>query len=91
MRTRSAYGILLDVACPAGVASPPHRRAHDSRLYLLAGRHTGALEGRDRHPADIQPGETLLHLAGVMRSIVALTESRWLEIKAPPETRWRDS
>jgi quercetin dioxygenase-like cupin family protein len=78
---RTGHGVLLDIEYPAGVRSPEHTHDHDSFIFLLTGRLTGTLSGR---LAELHAGQTLLHPRGVPHSVEAVTDSRWLEFKAPP-------
>jgi quercetin dioxygenase-like cupin family protein len=85
VRLHGTEGLLLEVTYPAGVSSPEHSHRHDSYLYLLSGHLAGTLDGK---PIELRPGETLLHPSGVPHSIEAVTDSRWLEFKAPPQIVW---
>jgi len=76
-----AHGVLLDITYPAGVGSPEHRHDHDSVVYVLEGELTGTIDGA---PVRLGPGDTALHPRGVPHTVVAVTDGRWLEFKAPP-------
>ncbi|MEU7769167.1 cupin domain-containing protein [Nocardia sp. NPDC049190] len=78
---RSRQGLLFEIEYPVGVGSPEHRHDHDSFIYLLSGHLRGTVDGR---PVELAEGETLLHPAGVLHSVTAVSDSRWLEFKAPP-------
>ncbi len=80
-RLQTHHGLLLEIVYPAGVRSPEHQHAHDSFIHLLDGHLCGTVDG---DPAELHPGEVLLHPTGVPHSVEAVTESRWLEFKAPP-------
>lgn len=81
---RTERGLLLEIEYPAGVRSPVHTHDHDSFIYLLSGHLRGTIDGR---PAELVEGHTLLHPRGVPHSVAAVTDSRWLEFKAPPTVR----
>lgn len=83
-RMRTDQGLLLEIVYPAGVASPLHDHPHDSFIYLISGHLRGTLGG---NPAELHPGGTLVHPAGVEHSVEAVADSHWLEFKAPP-TSW---
>jgi len=85
LRLRGEEGLLLEVIFPAGVGSPEHSHQHDSYIYLLSGHLTGTLNGE---PVELQPGQTLLHPAREQHSVVAVTDSHWLEFKSPPQIVW---
>ncbi len=74
-------GLLLELEYPAGVASPEHFHDHDSFIYVLSGELTGSVDGRE---ARLGAGDTLVHPRGVRHTVAAVTDSRWLEFKAPP-------
>ncbi|NIH80059.1 cupin domain-containing protein [Amycolatopsis viridis] len=74
-------GLLLELEYPAGVSSPEHTHDHDSFVYVLSGELTGTVDGV---PARLGPGDTVLHPRGVRHTVSAITDSRWLEFKAPP-------
>ena len=42
-----------------------------------------------RSPEHRQPGGSLAHPAGVLHTVEALVDSRWLEFKSPPRAAWR--
>jgi quercetin dioxygenase-like cupin family protein len=71
--------LLLEVIYPAGVSSPEHTHGHDSFIYLLSGNLISTVNGQ---PVTLEPGDTHLHAAGVRHSVVALTDSHWLEFKS---------
>jgi quercetin dioxygenase-like cupin family protein len=85
-RLREAHGVLFEIFYPAGVRSPEHRHDHDSFVYLLSGRLTGTVGSV---PAQLEPGACLAHPAGVLHTVEAVVDSRWLEFKAPPRAGWR--
>jgi quercetin dioxygenase-like cupin family protein len=80
---RHRHGLLLEVRFSADAASPAHAHDHDSYLYLLEGRLTTTVAGSVRV---VEPGESVVHPAGVEHSVTALADSRWLEFKSPPPT-----
>jgi quercetin dioxygenase-like cupin family protein len=85
VRLHGEQGLLLEVVYPAGVSSPEHTHEHDSYLYLLEGHLTGTLNGER---VELRPGETLLQPAGAPHSVSAVSDSHWLEFKAPPQLVW---
>jgi quercetin dioxygenase-like cupin family protein len=85
-RLRETHGVLFEIFYPAGVASPAHRHAHDSFVHLLSGRLIGTVGGE---PAQLEPGECLAHPEGVLHTVEAVVDSRWLEFKSPPQAGWR--
>jgi quercetin dioxygenase-like cupin family protein len=85
-RLRGTHGVLFEIFYPAGVRSPEHRHDHDSFVYLLSGRLAGTIGGA---PAQLEPGGPLAHPAGVLHTVEALVDSRWLEFKSPPRAAWR--
>ncbi|TQM38737.1 cupin domain-containing protein [Pseudonocardia cypriaca] len=86
IRLRENHGVLFEIFYPAGVASPEHRHAHDSFVHLLSGRLIGTAGGE---PAQLEPGECLAHPEGVLHTVEAVVDSRWLEFKSPPQAGWR--
>jgi quercetin dioxygenase-like cupin family protein len=78
---KTDLGLLLDIEWPAGVCSPEHVHDHDSFIYLLSGHLSGTVNGER---AELHPGQTLLHPKGVPHTVEAITDSHWLEFKAPP-------
>jgi quercetin dioxygenase-like cupin family protein len=84
-RLRADHGVLFEIFYPAGVRSPEHRHQHDSFVHLLSGLVTGTVAGT---PARLEPGESLLHPKGVPHTVEAVTDSRWLEFKSPPQVGW---
>jgi quercetin dioxygenase-like cupin family protein len=85
LRLRGEEGLLLEVVYPAGVSSPEHTHEHDSYLYLLRGHLAGTLDG---NVVELHPGQTLLQPALVSHSVSAVSDSHWLEFKAPPQIVW---
>lgn len=85
LRLRAANGLLLEVAYPATVSSPEHSHRHESYIYLLSGHLEGTVNGQR---IELLPGDTVLHPSGTRHSIVAVTDSQWLEFKSPPEIVW---
>jgi quercetin dioxygenase-like cupin family protein len=85
VRLIGAQGQLLEVSYPAGAQSPEHAHQHDSYIYLLSGRLIGTVAGQ---PVELEPGETLLHPAGVPHALRAVTESHWLEFKGTAQANW---
>src|SRR5690242_15209560 len=81
VRASSEHGVLLEITYPAGVASPVHSHDHDSHVYLMRGHVTGTLAGE---PVELRAGEVVVHPRGVPHSVVAVTDSTWLEFKSPP-------
>jgi quercetin dioxygenase-like cupin family protein len=84
-RLRETHGILFEIFYPAGVRSPEHRHEHDSFIYLLSGRVTGTV---GEAAAQLGPGDTLVHPKGVLHTVEAVVDSRWLEFKSPPQVGW---
>jgi quercetin dioxygenase-like cupin family protein len=85
VRLTGIRGLLLEVAYPAGVGSPEHIHQHDSYVFILSGHLIGTVAGRTE---DLGPGDTVLHAAGVSHSLAAITDTRWLEFKTPPQIVW---
>ncbi|WUI02733.1 cupin domain-containing protein [Spirillospora sp. NBC_00431] len=85
LRLRGEQGVLWEVFYPAGVRSPEHRHRHDSYIYLLSGSLVGTVGGE---PARLAPGQALFHPTGVPHTVVAVTDSTWLEFKSPPGDAW---
>lgn len=85
-RLRETHGVLFEIFYPAGVRSPEHRHDHDSFVHLLSGRLAGTVGGEQ---AQLVPGDAIAHPAGVLHTVEALEDSRWLEFKAPPRVGWR--
>ncbi|MEU4671196.1 cupin domain-containing protein [Amycolatopsis sp. NPDC023774] len=79
-RERAAHGLVYEIRYPAGVGSPVHSHDHDSVIYVLEGRLTGAVGGA---PGELGPGDTAMHPRGVEHQVMAFVDSCWLEFKAP--------
>ena len=78
VRLRTPNAFLLEVAYPDGVRSPEHTHRHDSYIYLLSGHLIGTVAS---DLAELRPGDTLLHPAGVPHTVQAVGDSHWLEFK----------
>lgn len=85
LRLHGEQAILWEVYYPASVRSPEHHHGHDSYIYLLSGSLIGTVAGTPTH---LTPGQTLLHPSGVPHTVQAVTDSKWLEFKSPPEAAW---
>jgi quercetin dioxygenase-like cupin family protein len=83
VRQRNPDAFLLEVAYPDGVRSPEHSHQHDSYIYLLSGHLIGTVGG---DVADLRPGDTLLHPAGVAHTVQAVGDSHWLEFKTATQS-----
>jgi quercetin dioxygenase-like cupin family protein len=81
-----AEGILFEIRYDAGTRSPEHAHTHDSYIYLLEGHLTGTIAGT---PVELQAGQTTFHPTGVLHTVEAVEDSKWLEFKAPPQPGWR--
>lgn len=79
-RAQTPNGLLLEIIYPAGVSSPEHQHSHDSFIHLLAGHLRGTVSGQ---AAELHRGEVLVHPQDAPHSVEAVTDSRWLEFKAP--------
>jgi quercetin dioxygenase-like cupin family protein len=83
VRAESVHGLLLEVEFPAGVSTPPHRHDQDSHVVVLHGELVGQVGDTS---ARLGPGDVQVHPAGVVHSVEAVSDCRWLEFKAPAPT-----
>ncbi|WP_336156734.1 cupin domain-containing protein [Amycolatopsis sp. VC5-11] len=79
-RARAEHGLAYEIRYPAGVASAEHSHDHDSIVHVLEGRLRGTVDGVW---SELGPGDVLVHPRGVRHHVEALTDSRWIEFKAP--------
>jgi quercetin dioxygenase-like cupin family protein len=77
--------VLIEVAAPSGFDAEPHAHDHESLVYVISGRVRATIESETR---DLGPGDAMLHLRGALHHIEALSDARWIEIKAPPRPTW---
>lgn len=77
--------LLVESCLPKGMVNPPHRHGHESLCYLVSGRVRLDVAGQTYL---MEPGDAVLHPAGVVHASEVLEEATWLEVKAPPERTW---
>jgi ureidoglycolate lyase len=77
--------VMVEVAVPAGYDAPPHAHDHESLVYVVAGRVLATV-GTERR--ELGPGDAVLHRRGEQHAMRALTDARWVEVKAPPRATW---
>ena len=83
---KGKYALLARITLSRGTKTPPHRHAHESFIYLLKGRVRTRVEDKTY---TLTSDESIFHPPGVIHSVEALTDSTWLEVKAPPQEPWR--
>jgi quercetin dioxygenase-like cupin family protein len=71
---------VLEIFYGKGVASSPHKHAHESMIYVVKGRLKGVIDGV---PCELAAGDSCRHPAGVMHSVEALEDSLIVEVKSP--------
>ena len=77
--------LLVELHAPAGYDAPAHAHDHESLVYILAGR-VRATVGDE--VCELGVGDAVRHAAGVPHHVEALTDARWIEVKAPPVATW---
>jgi quercetin dioxygenase-like cupin family protein len=77
--------VLVEVVAPAGYDAPPHSHDHESLLYIVAGRVLATVGTECR---ELGPGDAVLHRRGEQHAMRALTDARWVEVKAPARATW---
>jgi quercetin dioxygenase-like cupin family protein len=77
--------VLAEMSVPAGFESEPHAHDHESFVYVVSGLIRASVGGETR---ELEPGDAVLHPAGEAHSIEALSDARWIEIKAPANPTW---
>ena len=71
---------VLEIFYAKGVASSPHRHAHESMIYVVRGRLKGEIDGA---VCELAAGDSCRHPAGVLHSVEALEDSLIVEVKSP--------
>jgi quercetin dioxygenase-like cupin family protein len=77
--------VLVEFVAPAGYDAPAHAHDHESLLYVLAGRVLATVGQEHR---ELGPGDAVLHRRGEQHAMRALTDARWIEVKAPAAATW---
>ncbi len=71
---------LLEINLPAGAAAPLHVHSHEVLIYVVSGKVETTI---GKQVFVLGPGDVCRHPRAVPHSVVALLDSRMIEIKAP--------
>lgn len=82
---RTPSMLVLDVEMSAGSSSSSHTHTSDSAGMLITGRVRAVIAGVE---TVVEPGDGFHHPPGVEHHVEALEDSRWIEIKSPPDQPW---
>lgn len=77
--------LVLEVEMAAGARSTSHTHPCDSAGVLLSGRVRAEVDGVE---TVLEPGDGFHHPEAVAHHVEALTDARWIEVKAPPVRPW---
>ncbi len=71
---------FLEITYTKGTGAPLHVHEHESLVYVVRGRITTTIDGKDY---TLEPGDACLHPAGGPHTVEALEDSTMVEIKSP--------
>jgi len=77
--------VLVELVAPAGYDAPPHAHDHESLVYVTEGRVLATVGSEQR---ELGPGDAVVHRRGEQHAMRAVTDARWVEVKAPPRATW---
>jgi quercetin dioxygenase-like cupin family protein len=78
--------LLVEFHVTAGTRTPDHCHRHESLLYVVKGRLRTTVGAES---IELNPGDAVLHPAGLEHRVEALEDSVWVEVKSPAEEAWR--